>query len=37
MKTIYTTPTFDFFIVDQDVILASSGGENYVSPGEDWN
>ena len=37
-KTLYTTPTFDFLVIaeSQDVILASDGGDNFVSPGADW-
>ena len=37
-KTFYTTPTFDFVYTqeNQDVILASLGGDNFVSPGDDW-
>jgi hypothetical protein len=35
-KTIYTTPTFDLVFTNQDVILASSGDDNFVSPGDDW-
>ena len=35
-KTLYTTPTFDLVVINQDVILASSGGDNFVSPGDNW-
>ena len=37
-KTIYTTPTFDLVFMNesQDVILASTGEDNFVSPGDDW-
>ena len=37
-KTIYTTPAFDISYIceNQDIILASTGGENFVSPGDDW-
>ena len=37
-KTIYTTPTIDLLYLqeNQDVMLASAEGENYVTPGEDW-
>ena len=37
-ETIYKTPTVDFVFMDgsQDVILVSTDGDNFVSPGENW-